>query len=172
MSPEEFYSIMPILLLSIGIGDILLHWKDYFQEDRRYWPHIVTGFMIVEVGIRNYYLLFSDLPEISHLRYNGFLVRLIPPMFFLLSAAAFTPDENSDVKEYFIRRMPLVFSLLALFIASHWLIQFKIDYTFWVRVSAVAGCLLMVFTRKPNLIYLLLALRVWIGFTDFLGWGI
>jgi len=163
---------MPILLLSLGIGDILLHWKDYFQRERIYLPHLVTGVMIVEVGIRNYYLLFSELDSISQMTYNEFLARLVPPMFFLLAAAAFTPDEDSDIKEYFQRRIPVVFSLLAGFIAAHWLVRFQIDYTFYVRASAVAGCLLMVILRRPSFIYVLLALRVAIGITDYFRGGI
>ena len=172
MSQEEFYSIMPILLLSIGIGDILLHWKDYFQKERQYLPHIVTGVMIVEVGIRNYYALFNELYFIANMSYNQFLARLLPPMLFLLAAAAFTPDEGCDIKEYFNRRIPVVFSLLALFIASHWLVQLEINYTFYVRATAVAGCLLMVVTRNPKIIYLLLVIRVIIGVTDYIRGGI
>ncbi len=172
MSQEEFYSIMPILLLSLGIGDILLHWKDYFQRERLYLPHMITGVMIVEVGIRNYFLLFKELGSISQMTYNEFLARLVPPMFFLLAAAAFTPDEDSDIRAYFNRRLPTVFSLLALFIASHWLVQFEINYTFYVRAAAVAGCLMMVIFRNPNLIYVLLVLRVVIGVTDYLRGGI
>jgi len=172
MSQEEFYSIMPILLLSLGIGDILLHWKDYFQKERRYWPHIITGLMIVEVGIRNYFLLFNELYFIAHMTYNQFLARLLPPMLFLLAAAAFTPDESEDTKAYFQRRLRVVFSLLALFIASHWLVQFRIDYTFFVRAVAVTGCMLMVILRKPAFIYVLLALRVVIGITDYWQGGL
>ncbi len=163
---------MPILLLSLGIGDILLHWKDYFQQERRYWPHIVTGLMIVEVGIRNYYLLFNELYLIAHMSYNQFLARLLPPMLFLLAAAAFTPDGDEDTQAYFKRRIPVVFSLLALFIASHWLVQFQIDYTFFVRAAAVTGCLLMVVLRKPEFIYVLLGLRLIIGITDYAQGGL
>jgi hypothetical protein len=77
----------------------------------------------------------------------------------MLATVSFTPDKGASTKEYFIRRMPVFFTLLALFIASHFLFSFKeTPYTLINRIVFIILLIITGFTRKIWLVYVVAVL--------------
>ncbi|WP_020528616.1 hypothetical protein [Flexithrix dorotheae] len=162
MSKEEFYSIMPILLYGIAVGDLVMHFKDYFHRKKPYWPHIVTGLLFLELAFFNFYMLFyHDLPK--HENYFFFLKNLITPILFLLTVAVYTPNNETDAKTYFHAHIRIVFCLFAAFILSHFVIEANSNIFSLARLIGVILSLCFAFTEKLTFLWMMVGLR-FIGF--------
>lgn len=159
MSKDEFFAFMPLLLYGIAVSEIVMHWRDYLRKERRYWPHLVTGLILLDLAFVNFYYLYDSLNLLFE-NYVKFLYRLLPPLVLLLTVSAFTPERESNVKQYFIDKMPTVFTLLAIFIGLNTLDEFGYNFITLIRLAAIIVCLLLALTRKVWLIFLWVTLRI------------
>ena len=97
--------------------------------------------------------LINQLPGIN---YYTYLRYLLPPFLFILTTYIFTPDKDSDTKDYFMEKMPIFFTLLSLFVACHFLYDFDEGIVPKVgRMVAIILILIAGFYRKLWLVYIL-----------------
>ena len=164
MDPAEYLAIVPLLIYGIGITDLLGQWKRFFNEKNRFPLYIIYTIILTEVAIYNvviYIDLVNVLPEQTYFNYLSFL---LPPILFLLVVNIFTPDEGSETEEYFNRNVRLMFILISLFVASHFLYEF--DEKHWqgyMRIIIIVLLLSAAIFRKRWLMYMV-ALLWFIGF--------
>jgi hypothetical protein len=159
MDSSEYLAFIPLLLYGIGLADILSEWKRLFDPKEWYLPYSAFTIVLTETAIYNVFIYMNLIEQFGGQSYLDYLLMLLPPFLFLLTTSAFTPDKESGTREYFIRRMPVFFSLLALFVASHFLYDF--DETFYMKMTRLLVIVIIIiigFTRKIWLIYLLVVL--------------
>ena len=161
MSQDEFFAFMPLLIYGIAISELMMHWRDYLKQGRRYWPHIITGVILLELAFVNFYYLYDKLDQLF-LDYPHFLLHILPPLIFLLMVSVYTPEDDKDVKEYFLDKTPLIFSLLALFILINTLNDFDWNMINFIRVFAISVCVLIAISRKIWLIWFFIVARVFL----------
>ena len=155
MDPNEYLAIVPLLIYGIGITDLLGQWKRFFDKDDRFPLYIIYTIILTEVAIYNvviYIDLVNVLAEQTYLTYLGFL---LPPILFLMVVNVFTPDDGSRTEEYFDRNARLMFILIALFVASHFLYEF--DEQHWQGYTRIVFILLLLAIavfRKRWIMYL------------------
>ena len=163
MSKDEFFAFMPLLIYGIAIGEIIMHWRDYLKKDRRYWPHIITGIILLDMAFLNFYYLYDELNLLFE-TYPKFLGRMTTPIIFLLIVSVFTPEDDDDLKDYFLSKMKMIFSLLALFITVHIVLNFEFNFINILRSIAIINFLVIAYTRKFNLIWIYVSIRVFVFF--------
>ncbi len=156
MEASEYLAFIPLLIFGIGLADLLSEWKRLFDPEQWYLPYSLFTILFTELAVYNIFIyinLVEQLPGQSYLTYLSFLLQ---PFLFLLTVNAFTPDKNSDTKEYFISRLPAICFLFAMFIASHFLYTSSESiYIIISRVLAIIILLSIGFTRKIWLIYVI-----------------
>jgi hypothetical protein len=165
MSKDEFFAFMPLLIYGIAISELVMHWRDYLKSDRRYWPHLISGLFTLEVVFLNFYFLYDKL-DLLFENYYAFLFRLTSPLVMLLAVSVYTPEPEKSVKAYFLDKMPTFFSLLALFITLNMLQELVFNSFLIIRLITIAICLLIAYTKKVWLIYLLIFYRFVMVFID------
>lgn len=159
METSEYLAFIPLLIYGIGLADLLSEWKRLFDPKEWYLPYSLFTIMLTELAVYNIFIymhLVEQLPGQSYFTYLSFLLQ---PFLFILTTNAFTPDKNSDTKEYFLRRLPVLSSLLALFIASHFI--YVTNESIYVQISRVLAIIILFtigFTRKIWLIYIIASL--------------
>jgi hypothetical protein len=124
MDPAEYLAIVPLLIYGIGITELLGQWKRFFYKEDRFPLYIIYTIILTEVAVYNvviYIDLVNVLPQQTYITY---LMNLLPPILFLMVVNIFTPDEGSKTEEYFNNNIRLMFVLIALFAASHFLYEF------------------------------------------------
>jgi hypothetical protein len=155
MDPAEYLAIVPLLIYGIGITDLLGQWKRFFREADQFPLYIIYTIILTEVAIYNvviYIDLVNVLPEQNYFTYLGFL---LPPILFLLVVNIFTPDEGSNTEAYFNENVRLIFILITLFVASHFLYEF--DEKHWqgyMRIVFIVLLLSIAIFRKRWIMYL------------------
>ncbi len=159
MSKDEFFAFMPLLIYGIAITELVRHWRDYLNKDRRYWPHLITGLILLELAFVNFYYLYDTLDDLFR-TYPHFLLRLTPPLILLLTTSVYTPEEDRNVKEYFDAKVSLIYVLLGLFITVNIITESGISFVNLVRILAVVICFLIAITRRYWLILLWVAVRL------------
>ena len=114
------------------------------------------------VAVWNVYAYLEVLPNLKSAGYVQYWAFMVQPMLFLLTVSALTPEaENQDTEEYFKRRMPVVFGLMAVFIFSHLFSGFGASVPVTVpRIIAIGLCIAIAATRKIALVYVMAA--VWV----------
>ena len=150
---------MPLLLYGLAIGELLFRWRDYFKKERRYWPHVITGLVLLDLVFANFYYMYGYM-QILPANYIHFLIQLLHPIIFFLIVSVYTPEADSNVKQYFQDRMRLLFSLLALFIVSNVHLDYDINLFNAFRLFSIIICLLIAYTRKFWLIWFLITARL------------
>ena len=159
MSKDEFFAFMPLLIYGLAIGEIIMHWRDYLNKDRRHWPHIITGIVLLELGFLNFYYLYDDL-NLLFKTYPMFLARMLVPITFLLTVSVFTPEDNMDVKTYFEDKIRTIFTLLGLFVLAHTINDFHLDFLNLIRVIAAGSFFLVAYFRKFYFIWIFISVRL------------
>jgi hypothetical protein len=159
MDPAEYLAIIPLLIYGIGITDLLGQWKRFFKEGERYPLYIIYTIILTEVAVYNVVIYIDLVNELPHQSYFTYLLNLLPPLLFLMVVNIFTPDEGSKTEEYFNNNLRLMFVLIALFAASHYLYNFDeqqgqayFRLVFIVLLTAIA------IFKKQWLMYLVAAL--------------
>ena len=161
MDPAEYLAFIPLLIYGIGISDLLSQWKRFFKRDDQDVLYIIITVMLIEIAIYNVFIYLDvvyAMPQHSYLRYLSFLV---PPILFQMLVNVFTPDDGSKTRAYFERNMRLIFSLWALFVASHIIYSFnEYEASHYIRVVFILNLVAVAIFRKQWLIYLGIALWI------------
>ncbi len=124
MDPAEYLAIIPLLIYGIGITDLLGQWKRFFQKDDRYPLYIIYTIILTEVAVYNVVIYIDLVNVLPQQTYFTYLLNLLPPILFLMVVNVFTPDDGSKTEEYFHKNIRLMFILITLFAASHFLYEF------------------------------------------------
>ncbi|MFO7669494.1 MAG: hypothetical protein R6W31_07530 [Bacteroidales bacterium] len=159
MDITEYLAFLPMLIYGIALADLFGQWKRFLRPKKIFLPYIILTIILTETAIYNVFVFAGLLEELAGQTYYSYLKYLIPPFLFMISVNSFTPDDESDTEEYFMKNMPLFFTLFALFAASHFFYDF--DEKITVLVIRIIGILIIFLTglfRKKwmiNLVYVL-----------------
>jgi hypothetical protein len=159
MDITEYLAFLPMLIYGIALADLFGQWKRILRPKKFFLPYIILTIILTETALYNVFVFAGLLEELAGQSYYSYLKYLIPPFLFMISINSFTPDDGSDTEEYFMKNMPLFFTLFALFAASHFLYDFNEKIT--ILVIRIIGILIIFLTglfRKKwmiNLVYVL-----------------
>lgn len=155
MDITEYLAFLPMLIYGIALADLFGQWKRFLRPEQIFLPYLFVTVILTETALYNVFVFAGLLDELAGLTYYNYLKYLIPPFLFMLTTNSFTPDQESETEEYFMKNMPVFFTLLALFGASHFLYDFNEKITILVfRIVAVLIVLMTGFLRKKWMIYL------------------
>ena len=157
MGTTELLSFIPLLLYGVALAELFSQWRRFFDKQYIYWPYVVTTIVFIEIAIWNVYLFFIISKDIASLNYFQYWLFLLQPILFLILVHALTPDpEVKETELYFKKRMPVVFSLMGLYIGSHMIPGLDtVDQINIARLVAVTICFAIAVSRKVFLVYLL-----------------
>lgn len=157
MDASEYLAFVPLLIYGIGLADLLGEWKRLFDKSQWFFPYALFTVILTEVAVYNIFIYVNLVYELPGQSYFTYLAFLVPPFLFMLTTNVFTPDEGADTKEYFMKKLPLICILLALFVGSHFFYSFNEggNGTDYGRYVSIAIILAAGFSRKIWLIYLL-----------------
>ena len=159
MVASEYLAFLPLLLYGIALADLFSQWKRFFNPKKIFLPYVLLTIILTETALYNVFIYAELIDELAGLSYFSYLLYLIPPFLFMLTANIFTPDKDSETEEYFMRQMPVFLSLLALFVASHFFYDFDEKISSLAgRIIAILFILLTAITRKVWLFYILVAI--------------
>ncbi len=159
MDPAEYLSFLPLLIYGIAIADLLSQWKRLFISKDFFLPYSLLTIVLTEVALYNVFIYVDVVNKLVGLSYFHYLLYLCPPFLFMLATNVFTPDKRTGTKEYFMRTMPKVFILLALFVSSQFLFNIPDNiYLFSLRILFVVLILITGMTKKLWLFYVMVAL--------------
>lgn len=154
MQSLEYLGFIPLLLFGLGLADLLSQWKRLFDPKEWYLPYTIFTVILTELAVYNVYTYFNLLAQLPGKSYYIYLLYLLPPFLFLLTTSAFTPEKDTKTKEHFVKRMPIFFTLLAVFILSHFIFNYQESiYLHIARLLFVAILIVVGFTRKMWLVY-------------------
>lgn len=162
MEASEYLAFIPLLIYGIALADLLGQWRRFFDGDYFYLPYFLTTIIFTENAIWSVYKYLEVTAHLEGISYFQYWRYLLQPMLFLVIVSALTPEpENKDTETYFIKRMPVVFGLMAVYIGSHFIANFGTMSSINVaRFLAVGLCIAMAVSRKPWLIYVSTALWI------------
>ncbi len=157
MNPTQYLAFIPLLFYSIALSELLGQWKRFFDRTALYWPYILTAIIFTEIVIYNVFNYLEVIGDLGDVGYFRCWVFLLQPILFLVTVKALTPDQNIvDIPAFFRKRIPLVFDLMAVFLACHFLPGFSggsaLDLP---RIIAILFCLAIAVTRSIPIIYIL-----------------
>ena len=157
MSTSDLLSFIPLLLYGVALAELFSQWRRFFDKEYLYWPYVITTVVFIEIAIWNVYLFFIISNDIASVNYFQYWVFLLQPILFLILVHALTPDRDiKDTEQYFRKRMPVVFGLMGIYIASHLIPGLDTQEIINIpRIIAVAICLGIALSRKVFLVYLL-----------------
>ena len=154
MQTLEYLGFIPLLMFGLGLAELLSQWKRLFDPKEWYLPYTIFTIVLTELAVYNVYTYFNLLAQLPGKSYYVYLLYLLPPFLFLLTTSAFTPEKEADTKEHFVKRMPIFFSLLGVFILSHFIFNYQESiYIHIARVLIVTILIIVGFTRKMWLVY-------------------
>lgn len=159
MSQDEFFAFMPLLIYGIAVSELIMHWRDYLKSKRRYWPHLVTGILLLELAFSNFYYLYDKL-EFLFVDYISFLARLSAPLLFLLTVSVYTPEDNKDIKVYFHEKLPLIFGLLGTFGLINAIMDFGDPKVTFMRFVLIGISYILALTKKLWVFWFLIFVRI------------
>jgi len=153
MDATEYMAFVPLLIYGIALADLLSEWKRFFSPDELYFPYLLFTIILTEAAVYNIFIyvsLVNELPGQTYIRYLSFLV---PPFLFLMVTNIFTPERGEHTRDYFEAKIPVVFSLMAVFIASHFL--YEMAGNPWIRIIMIILLAATAVFRKHWLMYLI-----------------
>lgn len=155
MSTIEYLAFLPLLIYGLAISDIVNHWRRYLYKEDFYLPYVMSAFMVLEGAIFSVFEYLQLLDELVDNDYAHYLALLVPPLIFLALAKVLTPDRDRNTKEYFMANVRVIFTLSAIFSASHWLYDFKPEniYLTVIRIITITFLIAIATTKKIRLIY-------------------
>ncbi|MGB5238056.1 MAG: hypothetical protein WBM43_03420 [Flavobacteriaceae bacterium] len=158
MNIADYLSFIPLLLYGVALAELFSQWRRFFDREYLYWPYLVTTVVFIEIAIWNVYLFLFIAKDLESVNYFEYWIFLLQPILFLLLVHALTPDpEVKNTEGYFRKRMPVVFSLMGIYIASHMIpgLDTMDDMVSIPRLFAVAICIGIAISRKVYLVYLM-----------------
>jgi len=121
MEVSDYLAFLPLLIYGIALADLFSQWKRLFTPKDLFIPYLFLTIILTETALYNVFVYAELIDQLVGFSYFIYLTYMIPPFLFMLTANIFTPDYGSDTEEYFMKQMPVFFTLLALFVASHFL---------------------------------------------------
>jgi hypothetical protein len=159
MSATDYLSFLPLLIYGIAIADLLSEWKRLFEKKEFFLPYALFTVMLTEVAIYNVFIYAELIKDLEGLRYGQYLIYLLPPFLFMMVANVFTPDKGEDTRLYFIKQRPLFFSLVSVFMATHFLFDFnEAPNLVYIRLIYIAIFFVVGFIKKIWPTYVVFAL--------------
>ncbi len=156
MEASEYLAFIPLLIYGIALADLLSEWKRLFDPKDWYLPYLLFTIILTEMAVYNIYIYLDLVLQFEGQSYFRYLSFLVPPFLFLLTTNSFTPEKQSVTKEYFIAKMPVFYTLMALFVASHFFYSFNEGaHTIVIRIIAVAVLIIFGYYRKVWSVYLI-----------------
>ncbi|MDJ0513707.1 MAG: hypothetical protein QNJ62_09720 [Methyloceanibacter sp.] len=155
MEASEYLAFIPLLIYGIALADLLGQWRRFFEPEYFYLPYFLTTIILTESAIWSVYGYLEVTSHLDGIGYFQYWSYLLQPMLFLVTVSALTPEtEIRDTQTYFIKRMPVVFGLMAVYIASHLIAHYGTMSSINVaRFLAILLCVVMAVTRKAWLVY-------------------
>jgi uncharacterized membrane protein len=162
MEASEYLAFIPLLIYGIALADLLGQWRRFFDKDYFYLPYFLTTLIFTENAIWSVYGYLEVTSHLEGISYFRYWSHLLQPMLFLVIVSALTPEpEKKDTKTYFIKRMPVVFGLMAVYVGSHFVANYgTMSSINVVRLFAVILCIVMAFSRRASLVYLVTVLWI------------
>ncbi len=159
MDPAEYLAFVPLLFYGIALADLLGQWRRFFDRNYFYLPFFLTTIMFTEGAIWNVYKYLDVVSILGSVRYAQYWSYLIQPILFLITVSALTPESDiQNTKGYFHDRISLVYGLISIFIASHFLslfgLQTPFNYMNNIRIILILLTATIAITKKVWLIYL------------------
>lgn len=149
MSATDYLSFLPLLIYGIAIADLFSHWKRLFDIKTFFLPYALFTIMLTEVALYNVFIYAELIRDLEGLAYGQYLIYLLPPFLFMMVANVFTPDKGEETRAYFLKQRPLLFSLLSVFIATHYLYDFNEEpFVIYARLVFVVLILASGFVKK------------------------
>ena len=161
MSTAEYLAFIPLLLYGLGLSTLLGEWKRIFDRKEMFLPYSLMTLCLTEIAIYNVFIYSRLLDKLEGLSYLNYLILLISPFLFFLVAHVFTPEPEKNTKDHFIKRMPLIYSLIALLIACNYL--YRLEESRYANISRIVFIIILLlcgFTRKIWLTYVLIAMWI------------
>lgn len=166
MNPTQYLAFLPLLIYGIALADLFREWKRFLNLKGIFLPYLIVTIILTETALYNVFAFAGLLENLAGQTYSTYLLYIAPPFLFMLATSYFTPEKNSDTEEYFMKNMPVFFTLLALFAASHFLYDFNESTVFiGIRIFSIFYILLTGFLRKKWMVYLLGAIWFFSLFT-------
>ena len=162
MNPSEYLAFIPLLFYGISLADLLGQWRRFFEKDYLYWPYFLTTLIFTETAIYNVFMYLEIAGDLKDISYYHYWIFLVQPILFLLIVHALTPEQDDkDTEGYFKKRIPIVFGLMAIYIAWHLLPEFSTsEHLLYPRLIGSALCVAIAVSRSIPLIYVMGA--VWL----------
>lgn len=158
MSPTDYLSFLPLLIYGIAIADLLSQWKRLFDFNTFFLPYALFTIMLTEVALYNVFIYAELIQDLEGLSYGMYLIYLLPPFLFMLVTNIFTPDKGDDTRLYFLKQRPLFFSLLSVFIGTHFLFDFNESGQEYTRIVYIVIIFSAGFIKKIWPTYLIFAI--------------
>lgn len=159
MSSSEYLAFIPLLIYGLGLTILLSEWRRIFNLHEIFIPYTLFTLVLTELAVYNVFIYGHVLDKFAEKTYLGYLGLLVSPILFYLAAHVFTPDPGENTKEYFLRRMPMTFSLFALLVGSNFIYDLEESPLFnLVRILFMILLLVAGFTRKIWITYLIVAI--------------
>jgi len=155
MDTTQYLAFIPLLIYGLGLTTLMSDWKRHFDLKQIYLPYTMLSIVITEVAVYNVFIYIQLIEEFKEQGYLSYLSYLVSPFLFYLSAHVFTPDPGINTQEYFVKRMPLFYSLFALLIGSHFIYELKeSQYATVMRLIFIVLTVGVGLSKKPMLSYL------------------
>ncbi|MGA9540537.1 MAG: hypothetical protein WBQ77_05755 [Methyloceanibacter sp.] len=160
MEASEYLAFLPLLIYGIALADLLSQWRRFFDRDYFYLPYFLATLLFTENAIWSVYGYLEVTSHLDGIGYFQYWAYLLQPMLFLVIVSALTPDpENKDTEAYFIKRMPVVFGMMAVYIGSHFIADYgEMSSLNVARVLAILLCIVMAVSKRAWLVYVATAL--------------
>ena len=165
MVSSEYLAFIPLLIYGIALADLLSQWKRLLKSNQLFIPYLFLTIILTETAIYNVFVYGNLINQLAGQNYSSYLSYLLPPFLFMLTTNIFTPDQDSDTEEYFMKNMPVFLTIFSLFIASHFLYEFG-ESTPTIIVRVVGGILVFIagVSRKKWIFYTFCTLWVFSQF--------
>lgn len=168
MAPTEYLAFIPLLIYGMAIANLLGEWKRLFSRDNWYFPYLIYTIVFTELAIYNVFIYVKLLDLIVGKPYLVYLGFILPPFLYIMMVNVFTPEKEDDTKEYFEKNMPVFLTLMAAFIASHFLFHFDESTTTIIgRIFSIVAVLITAYFRKKWMVYALTVMWLILLFSRF-----
>lgn len=159
MISSDYLAFLPLLIYGIALTELFSQWKRLINLERMFIPYSLFTIILTEMAIYNVYVYGNLVVQLEGLNYYFYLKYLIPPLLFILTINIFTPDKDSDTKDYFLKKVPIFFTLLSLFVACHFLFDF--DENLIPKVGRIVAIILILITGIYRKIWLMYIIFFW-----------
>lgn len=159
MRSSEVLAFLPLLIYGIAIAELFSQWKRFINIKKVYIPYAILTVILTEVALYNVYLFSQLVGDINNMSYKSYLLYIVPPFIFMISVYIFTPEKEDDTEVYFKENMPIFFSLISLFVGSHFLFKFdELAIMYIARIVLIIWLLLTGIFRKTWMVYVFVAI--------------